>query len=96
MSARVPALADAAVDDRSGLVVALSREDGGRLHLFSPAGAATGTIDAPSGYALSHLVAAPAGLMVVGQGESAVDGWHDWHFAIDAAAASLSRASPAY
>ena len=47
-------------------------------------GAPAGAIAPPPGYRLSHLVETPDRLLVVGQGESAVDGWHDWHFAIDA------------
>ncbi|HEV2817493.1 MAG TPA: hypothetical protein VGW40_09780 [Allosphingosinicella sp.] len=83
-------------DPVSGLLVALSPEGAGRLLLFAPDGAPAATIDPPPGYRLSHLVEAPDRLLVVGQGDAAVDGWHDWHFAIDAAKAALVRAGPAY
>jgi len=83
-------------DPISGFRVALSREGGGRLLLFDPGGAPAGAIEAPPGYTLSHLVETPDRLLVVGQGEAAVDGWHDWHFAIDARDAALTRAGPAY
>jgi len=81
-------------DPVSGLGVALSAE--GRLLLFDRDGAPAGSIDPPPGYRLSHLVETADRLLVVGQGESAVDGWHDWHFAIDAEKAALARAGPAY
>jgi hypothetical protein len=83
-------------DPVSGLRVALSAEGEGRLLLFGPDGAPAGAIDPPPGYRLSHLVETPDRLLVVGQGETAVDGWHDWHFAIDAEKAALTRAGPAY
>lgn len=81
------------LDPASGMTVALGE---GRLLLFAPDGAAAGEIGPPPGYRLSHLVATPDRLLVVAQGEAAVDGWHDWHFAIDARAATLARAGPAY
>jgi hypothetical protein len=84
------------IDPVSGFKVALSREGEGRLLLFDPDGAPAGAIGPPPGYRLSHLVETPDRLLVVGQGESAVDGWHDWHFAIDARSATLVRAGPAY
>ena len=83
-------------DPASGLTVALSPEGAGRLLLFTPDGVPAGAIDAPPGYRLSHLVETPNRLLVVGQGDVAVDGWHDWHFAIDAEKAALARAGPAY
>ena len=81
-------------DPVSGLQVALSAD--GRLLLFDPDGAPAGAIAPPPGYRLSHLVETADRLLVVGQGEAAIDGWHDWHFAIDARAGALSRAGPAY
>lgn len=83
-------------DPVSGLTVALSLEGEGRLLLSDSDGAPAGTIDPPPGYRLSHLVAEPARLLVVGQGATAVDGWHDWHFEIDARARALRRVGPAY
>jgi len=82
-------------DPVSGLQVALSAESG-ELLLFDADGAPAGAIAPPPGYRLSHLVETPDRLLVVGQGEAAVDGWHDWHFAIDARGFTLSRAGPAY
>jgi hypothetical protein len=84
------------LDPFSGFRVALSSEGEGRLLLFDPDGAPAGAIDPPPRYRLSHLVETPDRLLVVGQGDSAVDGWHDWHFAIDARRATLTRAGPAY
>lgn len=84
------------LDPVSGFRVALSLEGEGRLLLFAADGAPAGAIEAPPGYRLSHLVEAPDRLLVVGQGEAPVDGWHDWHFAIDTATMTLSRAGPAY
>lgn len=96
ISLRVADLADAAVEAASGRIVALSRSGAGRLLLFDADGAAAGSIEAPAGYALSHLVPGEQGLAVVGQGDAPHDGWPDWHFRIDAGAASLTRAGPAY
>jgi hypothetical protein len=84
------------LDPVSGFRVAFSPEGEGRLLLFDADGAPAGAIEAPPGYRLSHLVETPDRLLVVGQGEAPVDGWHDWHFAIDARGATLSRAGPAY
>jgi hypothetical protein len=84
------------IDPVSGFTVALSPAGEGRLLLFGPGGAPAGAIEPPPGYRFSHLVETPERLLVVGQGEAAVDGWHDWHFAIDARSATLSRAGPAY
>jgi hypothetical protein len=84
------------VDPASGFGVALSAEGEGRLLLFDPDGAPAGAIGPPPGYKLSHLVETPDRLLVVGQGEAAVDGWHDWHFAIDVRTMTLSRGGPAY
>jgi hypothetical protein len=84
------------VDPVSGFTVALRPEGRGRLLLFDPAGAPAGAIEPPPGYTLSHLIETPDRLLVVGQGEAAVDGWPDWHFAIDARNGTLSRAGPAY
>ena len=81
------------VDPVSGFGVAL-RE--GLLLLFGPDGSPAGEIVPPPGYAFSHLVETPERLLVVGQGEAAFEGWHDWHFAIDARAGTLHRAGPAY
>lgn len=83
-------------DPVSGLTVALSPEGEGRLLLSDSDGAPVGAIDPPPGYRLSHLVEEPGRLLVVGQGAAAVDGWHDWHFEIDAQARALRRAGPAY
>lgn len=94
--ASVPDLADAAFEPVSGRLVALGRAGRGRLLLFDPEGSPAGEIAPPAGYLLSHLVGLPEGLAVVGQGEAAVEGWPDWHFLIDACAARLSRAGPAY
>lgn len=84
------------LDPVSGFRVALSPEGEGRLLLFDPGGVPAGAIHPPPGYRLSHLVETPGRLLVVGQGDCAVDGWHDWHFAIDARSATLTRAGPAY
>lgn len=84
------------IDPVSGFRVALSLAGDGRLLLFGPDGAPAGAIEAPPGYRLSHLVETPDRLLVVGQGEAPVDGWHDWHFAIDVRSATLTRTSPAY
>jgi hypothetical protein len=84
------------LDPVSGFRVALRPEGEGRLLLFDADGAPAGAIAAPPGYRLSHLVETPERLLVVGQGEAPVDGWHDWHFAIDVRSATLTRASPAY
>jgi len=81
-------------DPVSGLEVALSPE--GRLLLYDADGEPAGAIAPPPGYRLSHLVETADRLLVVGQGEAAVDGWHDWHFAVDARGFTLSRAGPAY
>jgi len=83
-------------DPVSGLMVALRREGEGCLLLSDAGGAPAGTIDPPPGYRLSHLVEAPDRLLVVGQGETMIDGWPDWHFEIDARARTLRRAGPAY
>ena len=84
------------LDPVSGFRVALSLQGAGRLLLFAPDGAPAGAIEPPPGYKLSHLVETPDRLLVVGQGEAAADGWHDWHFAIDVRTRALSRAGPAY
>lgn len=81
-------------DPASGFGVELGPD--GRLRLLDAAGAEAGAIEAPPGYRLSHLVETAGRLLVVGQGEAAVEGWHDWHFAIDAQALCLVRAGPAY
>lgn len=81
-------------DPATGLLVRL--EANGALSLFAADGTPAGTIAPPPGYRLSHLVETPERLLVVGQGEAAVEGWPDWHFAIDAAALRLVRAVPAY
>ena len=83
-------------DPVSGFTVALCPEGEGRLVLFDADGAPAGAIEAPPGYRLSHLVETPDRLLVVGQGEAPVDGWQDWHFAIDVRSATLTRAGPAY
>ena len=83
-------------DPISGFEVRLSAEGQGRLLLFDPDGAAAGAIDPPPGFRLSHLVETPEGLLVVGQGDSPIEGWHDWHFAVDVRGATLRRAGPAY
>ena len=82
-------------DPVSGLAVALSAA-GDRLLLFDADGAPAGAIASPPGYRLSHLVETADGLLVVGQGKAAVDGWHDWHFAVDVRSRTLNRAGPAY
>lgn len=92
----IPDLADAAFEPVSGRLVALSRTGRGRLLLFDPGGSPAGEVAPPAGYLLSHLVGLPEGLAVVGQGEAPVDNWPDWHFLIDACAARLDRAGPAY
>ncbi len=83
-------------DPASGLMVALRREGEGRLLLSDPDGTPAGAIEPPPGYRLSHLVERPDRLLVVGQGATAVEGWPDWHFEIDARARTLRRAGPAY
>lgn len=83
-------------DPATGFGVSLSSGNGGRVLLFDSAGACAGTIEAPPGYLLSHLVALPDRLLVVGQGEAVVDDWPDWHFEIDVASRRLVRAGPAY
>lgn len=82
------------LDPASGLMVRLGPD--GALALFAADGSPAGTIAPPPGYRLSHLVEAPGRLLVVGQGEAAVGGWHDWHFEVDAAALRLVRAGPAH
>jgi hypothetical protein len=81
-------------DPATGLAVRL--EPDGGLALFAADGTPAGTIAPPPGYRLSHLVETPERLLVVGQGETAVEGWPDWHFEIDAVAGRLVRAGPAY
>ena len=93
---RIPGLGGAMRDPGSGLVVALSHAGAGRLLIFDDAGTPLGLVGAPDGYRLSHLVRQGHGLAVVGQGETSVDGWPDWHFEVDARAATLRRATPAY
>jgi hypothetical protein len=83
-------------DPASGFGVTLSPEGEGHLLLADPDGAPAGAIGPPPGYRLSHLVETPDRLLVVGQGETAVDGWHDWQFAIDVRNATLVRVGPAY
>ena len=83
-------------DPASAFSVVLDHDGAGRLLLFDRSGAPAGTIDAPPGYRLSHLVEMPDRLLVVAEGEVPLDGWNDWHFAIDAAGARLERAGPAY
>lgn len=83
-------------DPATGFGVDLRSDGSGLLVLFDRSGAPAGTIAAPPGYRLSHLVETPDRLLVVAQGDVAHDGWHDWHFAIDAAGAALERAGPAY
>jgi hypothetical protein len=97
LSLPVPGLADAAVDPRSGRLVALSLAGEGRLLLFGVDGEPAGTIAPPDGYRLSHFAGtADDALTVVGQGATPRDGWHDWNFAIDARARLLTRAGAAY
>jgi hypothetical protein len=82
-------------DPASGLLVAIAEARDAVL-LLAGDGAEAVRIVAPSGYALSHFVEQPGRLLVVGQGEAAVDGWPDWHFEVDVANACLVRAEPAY
>jgi hypothetical protein len=82
-------------DPASGLRVAIAGARDAVL-LLGGDGAAAGRIVAPPGYTLSHFVEERARLLVVGQGETAVDGWPDWHFEVDVANACLVRAGPAY
>jgi hypothetical protein len=84
------------LDPASGFSITLSLDGEGRLILFDPEGEPAGKIEPPQGYRLSHLVEMPDRLLVVGQGESALDGWLDWHFEIDVANLRLVRAGPAY
>ena len=83
-------------DPASGFGIELYRGGEGRLLLFDPDGAPAGEIGPPPGYRLSHLVETPNFLLVVGQGDVAIDGWPDWHFEIDVAKRCLVRAAPAY
>ena len=83
-------------DPVTGLGVQLDPEGHGRILLCDAQGRPAGAIEAPAGYRLSHIVVEPARLLVVGQGEVAVDGWPDWHFEIDAANGRLARAGPAF
>ena len=96
VSVAVEDIADAAVEPATGRVLALVRNGAGRLLLFGPSGEPAGSIEAPAGYSLSHLIAGEEGLTVVGQGDTPRDGWPDWHFLIDARAACLRRTGPAY
>jgi hypothetical protein len=83
-------------DPASGFSMMLSEDAERRLLLFAPDGAPAGQIGPPPGYRLSHLVETGECLLVVGQGEAAVDGWPDWHFKVDVANGRLVRTSPAY
>ena len=83
-------------DPLTGFGVLLEPEGRGRLRLCDQAGVAAGMIEAPPGYRLSHLVEESGRLLVVGQGDAAVEGWPDWHFEVDAAQCRLTRVGPAY
>ena len=82
-------------DPASGLTVEIAA-DGGSVLLCDGEGAAAGVVPAPAGYVLSHFVEQEGCLFVVGQGEVPVEGWPDWHFALDASRCRLVRAGPAY
>ena len=82
-------------DPASGLLVAIAPGRDAVVILGGDA-AEAGRIVAPPGYSLSHFVEEPARLLVVGQGEAAVEGWPDWHFEVDVANACLVRTGPAY
>ncbi|MDB5692908.1 MAG: hypothetical protein JWO81_1971 [Alphaproteobacteria bacterium] len=77
------------VDPRSGTTLVLAPE--GLTTLSTDGGRAF--IPAPAGYTLSHFA---EGAIVVGRGETPVDGWWDWHFEVDPENAALRRLGPAY
>jgi len=82
-------------DPASGRFVAIAPARDAVL-LLAGDGVAAGSIIAPPGYKLSHFVEESARLLVVGQGEAAIEGWPDWHFEVDVANVCLVRAGPAY
>ncbi|CAM2010605.1 hypothetical protein [Acanthopleuribacter pedis] len=54
-------------------------------------------VKAPEGFSISYLANHPdAAAAVVCGADEKVDGWYDWHFAIDPKNGSLKRISPAY
>lgn len=54
-------------------------------------------VAAPGGFAFSYITRHPeVGVAVVCGGNEKVDGWYDWHFAIDVKTGKLTRHYPAY
>jgi hypothetical protein len=71
--------------------------DGEKLRLVpegvevTRADGSTRFIPAPTGYSFSHFAQDGS---IVGRGQTAVDGWQDWHFVRDGA--GFRRMGPAY
>jgi len=54
-------------------------------------------VAAPEGFIFSYLTEHPEfGIAVVCGGNEKIDGWYDWHFAIDVKTGKLTRHCPAY
>ncbi|NLP14220.1 MAG: hypothetical protein GX383_07095 [Clostridium sp.] len=54
-------------------------------------------VAAPEGFVFSYITAHPeVGVCVVCGGKEKIDGWYDWHFAIDVKIGKLTRHCPAY
>ena len=74
------------------LIVLVRNGERGAVAILSRDGKIFALVPPPQGYRLSHF--AGAGPVLVGQGEAAVDGWQDWHFA--PGEDGLERLGPAY
>ena len=84
---------DARYDPEGGRLIVLVRNgERGAVAILSRGGNMVTLLPPPEGYRLSHF--AGAGLVLVGQGEAAIDGWQDWHFA--PGEDGLERLGPAY
>ena len=64
---------------------------------FNEKGTRKFEVNAPEGFQFAYLTEHPtAGVAVVCGSDERVDGWMDWHFAVDPVTGELKRHCPAY
>jgi hypothetical protein len=99
VSVNCPNLEGARLFPKSDIVLAISGENGLCTTLvgFSVEGMRKFEVAAPEGFLFSYLIEhVTAGIAVVCAGEKYIEGWYDWHFAVDPSSGKLSRHCPAY
>jgi hypothetical protein len=99
VSIKINHLKDACLYAKGKTVLALAGEGNypSTLLGYNVDGTPKFEVTAPAGYIFSYITEHPeVGVAVVCGGNEKVDGWYDWHFAIDTKTGKLTRHCPAY